>query len=64
MISCAQIKLGSHSRLHGSPKMRSEASISVRNDVQRNTMSSYNFIHIDFSKLFCRKILTDWQEMR
>ncbi|MFS7889170.1 hypothetical protein Hanom_Chr00s000003g01603821 [Helianthus anomalus] len=64
MISCAQIELGPRSRLHGSPKSRREASIPIRNNVQRNTMSRYNFIHIDFSQLFSRKILTDWQEMR
>ncbi|MFS7970684.1 hypothetical protein Hanom_Chr09g00823841 [Helianthus anomalus] len=55
--------MSTHSGLKSLPETRSESTITIRNDVERNTMMAYDFIGIDTSKSFHLEILTNGNEL-
>ncbi|MFS8031536.1 hypothetical protein Hanom_Chr17g01547051 [Helianthus anomalus] len=55
--------MSTHSGLKSLPKARRKSTITIRNDVERNTMMAYDFIGIDTSKSFNLEILTNGNEL-
>ncbi|MFS7914350.1 hypothetical protein Hanom_Chr02g00152341 [Helianthus anomalus] len=58
-----EIQMSTHSGLKSLQETRSKSTIAIRNDVERNTMITYDFIGIDASKSFNLEIFTNRNEL-
>ncbi|MFS7923505.1 hypothetical protein Hanom_Chr03g00261511 [Helianthus anomalus] len=63
MKDCTKIQVRTHSGLKSLPKTRSKTTVTVRDNVNEYTMTTYDFICVDSSKFLHFEIFTNGKKV-
>ncbi|KAJ0578603.1 hypothetical protein HanIR_Chr05g0249781 [Helianthus annuus] len=63
MEGSAKVEFSTHSSLKSLPETRGKTSITIRNDVDGNTMTTDYLLHVDLSQFLDFEIFTNREEV-